>query len=676
MRRLPLLLAFLIAAAACSGDADDAGSGTVLLPVTSVATTETTTTTSATATTESFAGTEPAPEFPDGLDWLNVPGPLSLAALRGKVVLLDFWTYGCINCIHIIPDLERLEAEYPDELVVIGVHSAKFTNEGDTGNIRSVIARYGLTHPVVNDRDFAVWNQWGVNAWPTVVLIDPAGNVVGGHAGEGVYRVVQPVVDSLVAEFDGRGLIDRSPVDLETVTAPSTVLSFPGKVHVDEVGRRLFVADTNHHRIVIADLDTGRVLDVAGSGGRGLIEGGFELARFDQPQGMALSPDGNTLYVADVGNHAVRSLDLVWRTVDTVAGTGAKAPQYPPTSGIAPDVALASPWDLLLEDGVLAIAMAGSHQVWSLDLASGRLEAIAGSGSEGVDGGAALEASLAQPSGLAGDGSGTIFFADAESSSIRTVSDGVVGLLAGADTGLFDFGLTDGTGNAARFQHPLGAAYGHGALYVADTYNSAIRRIEVATGAVTTIAGSVPGWQDGTAARFNEPGGIDLSGDLLYVADTNNHAVRVVDLATGLTRTMVLFGIEEFQAPRDEAAAVVLDPVTLSAGEATLTLDVRLPDGYVVNDLAPFSVEWSGDGLSVDRGELSLVAPGFPLELALSGLAAPSGNLVLDVTTYYCTAAAKELCLIDQVRLVVPVTIAAGGVSTTVVVYEVPAPDA
>ncbi|MCL1693596.1 MAG: redoxin domain-containing protein, partial [Actinomycetia bacterium] len=202
---------------------------------------ETPPTTVVTPSGVSAAGTTPAPEFPDGLDWLNVEQPLDLEALQGKVVLLDFWTYGCINCIHIIPDLKRLEAEFADDLVVIGVHSAKFTNEGETDNIREVIQRYDLRHPVVNDVNFEVWDSWGARAWPTVALIDPAGNAVGIHAGEGVYDVVQPVIANLVAEFSATGGLDPTPlpVRLEQDRSPNTVLSYPGKIHADPSSDRI-----------------------------------------------------------------------------------------------------------------------------------------------------------------------------------------------------------------------------------------------------------------------------------------------------------------------------------------------------------------------------------------------------------------------------------------------------
>ena len=650
------LLLTLVLVGACTSE--QGSSGTVLAPDTTEAPAE--------YTGRSYAGTDPAPEFPDGLDWLNVDAPLSIAALRGKVVLLDFWTYGCINCIHIIPDLERLEAEYAEELVVIGVHSAKFTNEGDTDNIRNVIARYGLEHPVVNDSDFAVWDRWGVNAWPTVVLIDPAGNIVGGHAGEGIYGIFQPAIDALVEEFEFLGLLDRQPLDLSLPAAGASVLSFPGKVYADSTGERLFVADTNHHRVLVVEAATGQVLDVAGSGAPGFGDGDFDTARFDQPQGMALSADGNTLYLADLGNHAVRALDLAARTVTTLAGTGEQSPVYPPRDGEAATVVLSSPWDLLLVDDSLYVAMAGSHQLWVIDLVAGTAEAVAGSGAEGVGEGDALDVALAQPSGLAVDEAGNLYWADSESSSIRVLRpDGTVGLVAGSDSGLFDFGLQDGNGADALFQHPLGVAFDAGVLYVADTYNSVIRAIDISTGAVRILTGGDPGWQDGIAPRFNEPGGIAFAAGRLFVADTNNHAVRVVDPATGEASTLVLYGIEQYLPPVEPGAVITLDAVVAAPGEHQVAIDVQLPDGYVLNDLAPLVIQWSG---GVEPGEYRAVAPASPISVTLSGL---TGAVRIDVTVYYCEATAKELCLIDRAAYEIPFTVAAGRASHSALEHTV-----
>ncbi|MDJ0792350.1 MAG: thioredoxin-like domain-containing protein, partial [Acidimicrobiia bacterium] len=298
MKKLLLVLSMALVAAACTPAAEHSdASGESDGPAPSSSDSSTTTSYAG----ESFAGTVDAPEFPTGLDWINTATPLSLNELKGKVVLLDFWTYGCVNCIHILPDLERLEQEYAEELVVIGVHSAKFPNEGETENLRDIVQRYEIAHPVVNDRDFAIWNSWGANAWPTIAVIDPASRAVGIRAGEGVYDAVEPVIAALVAEFDAAGAIDREPIEfaLEAEQAPDRPLDYPGKVLARD--SRLFVSDTGHHRVLEVDPASGEVLAVFGSGTRGNEDGAAQEASFNAPQGLELV--GDTLYVADTNNH-------------------------------------------------------------------------------------------------------------------------------------------------------------------------------------------------------------------------------------------------------------------------------------------------------------------------------------------------------------------------------------
>jgi sugar lactone lactonase YvrE len=641
-----------------------------------------TTTGSSTTVADSYAGDTPAPDFPDGLDWLNTGRPLSLAELRGKVVLLDFWTYGCINCIHIIPDLKRLEAEYPGELIVIGVHSAKFDNEADTENIRQIILRYELEHPVVNDAGFEVWNTWGARAWPTTALIDPAGNVVGSHSGEGVYEVVEPVIASLVAEFDASGLLDRSPLDFTTEAEglPDTVLSFPGKVLATEDGR-LFISDTNHHRIVGADATTGEVFAVYGSGIAGFVDGPPTSASFFQPQGLALSPDGNVLFVADTGNHAVRAIGLDDGVVATVTGTGQQG-RWPPAGGLAPDVALNSPWALELRNDVLYVANAGSHQIWSIFLQSGLVAPAVGSAAEGTRNGLLANAELAQPSGLAFDDDGRLYFADSESSSIRwadvTQEGGYAGVLVGSDANLFDFGDVDGIGTDARLQHPLGIAYRAGVLYVADTYNSKIKQVDIDSREITTFLGDEHGWRDGTDPLFYEPGGISVAGDMLYVADTNNHAVRVVALPGGDTSTLVLKGIEQFEPDPLEAGyrgnIIDLPAITTGPGDGSITLAVVLPDGYKINDQAPSIVEWSVAGDVVSVADADLTGTTFPQQLP-AVFTEGEGTLRGDFTLIYCPEDAETLCLIEQFLVTIPLVVAGEATSPGLLLpYEIELP--
>ena len=490
----------------------------------------------------SIAGTTPAPSFPDELDWINTGGKkIELADLRGKVVLLDFWTYGCINCFHIIPDLKQLQEKHGDALVVIGVHSAKFESEGDTRRIRSIVQRYERTEPVVNDRNFDIWRAYGARAWPTLVLIDPAGNLVGQVAGEGHYELLDKAIGRLITEFDER--IDRTPLQLVPALEQmdDAFLRFPGKVLVDAESQRMFIADSNHHRIVIAD-PAGKVLQVIGDGKAGLRDGNFEDARFHQPQGLALN--GDTLFVADTMNNAIRRIDLDALEVETVAGTGEQVymqrDAYP-----AKGTPLNSPWDVLWHDSLLYIAMAGQHQLWTYDPARGRLAAFAGTRREALLDGPRLAAALNQPSGLATDGK-RLYFADAEASAIRYVDfeTGDVETIVG--TGLFDFGDVDGQGDVVRLQHPLGVTYGNGLLYVADTYNDKVKVIDPEKRTSRTLPGGERG--------LFEPGGLDFADGRLWIADTNNHRIAVV-AANGTALETVPVG-----TPSDTAAGADNQP--------------------------------------------------------------------------------------------------------------------
>ena len=225
-----------------------------------------------------------APELTGAAGWLNVPRPLSLEDLRGKIVLLDFWTYCCINCMHVIPDLERLEAKYPQELVVIGVHSAKFTNEKESANIRDAVLRYRIEHPVVNDASFAIWRRYGVRAWPTLVLIDPDGFIVGAVSGEGNYGVLDSAISAIIKEFGDRINRQPLPLSLEKDRTAPTLLLYPGKVLADIETGRLFIADSNHNRVIVADI-SGKALAIAGCGRAGRDDGPFDKACFQQSPG-------------------------------------------------------------------------------------------------------------------------------------------------------------------------------------------------------------------------------------------------------------------------------------------------------------------------------------------------------------------------------------------------------
>ncbi|MFK7819995.1 MAG: thioredoxin-like domain-containing protein, partial [Planctomycetaceae bacterium] len=353
-----------------------------------------------------------------GKEWLNASGPIQLKDLRGKIVILDFWTYCCINCMHVLPDLKYLEQKYPNELVVIGVHSAKFDNEKDSENIRQAIMRHEIEHPVVNDADMVIWRKFGARSWPTLAIVDPEGYYCGSQPGEGNRELLDAIVGRLVKYHRQKKTLDESPIkfSLEREKTKPTPLRYPGKVLADTEGNRLFIADTGNNRIVVTDMG-GTLLHVIGNGAIGLRDGSFEDAEFDHPQGMALAEE--QLYVADTENHVIRAVDLTNKTVSTIAGTG-KQSRRRVAGGPAKTTALNSPWALQHLDGILFIAMAGPHQIWQHVIGGDEVSVYAGSGAEDVVNGSLKQAALAQPSGLASDGN-WLYVADSEGSAIRRI---------------------------------------------------------------------------------------------------------------------------------------------------------------------------------------------------------------------------------------------------------------
>ena len=424
---------------------------------------------------------------------------------------------------------------------MIGVHSAKFPNEKGSSNVLMAVRRYQLEHPVINDGDFMVWQQYSCRAWPTLVFIDPSGNVIGKHEGEMSFDVLDNLMTQMVSEFDSQGILTRTPIDTFFVRPTSTPLNFPGKVLADETGDRLFIADTNHNRIVITSLD-GSVLQVIGSGAEGLTDGDFRSCSFNHPQGMSL--DSGSLYVADTENHAVREIDFTAGLVKTIAGTGEQG-HIREGRYAALEMKLCSPYDLVNHEGVLYIAMAGIHQLWSMDLKDGTIGSFAGTGGEAIDDGPLASAMLAQPCGITTDGQ-KLYFVDSETSSVRSADidpSGRVRTIVGLD--LFVFGDVDGSDHNVRLQHPIGINHHDGVLYIADTYNHKIKKIlPVTRSALTVLGDGTVGHVDGPAAqsRFSEPSGVSFANGKMYIADTNNHSIRVMDFESETVSTLNLNG--------------------------------------------------------------------------------------------------------------------------------------
>jgi thiol-disulfide isomerase/thioredoxin len=479
-----------------------------------------------------------ASEIDPELDRLGAPG-LSLEGLRGRFVLLDFWTFGCINCIHVAPMLAELERRFPDTLTVIGVHAGKFPFERVTEHIAMAMGRLDVRHPVINDRHYRTWRAYAIEAWPSIALVAPDGRLVGTQSGEFDVEQLAAVIAELSEQADAAGLLVRGPgpTFAHPWAEPASPLRFPARAVA--AGGRLYVSDAGNHRVLELAVDdepggpaSARVLRAWGAkGDAGFADGAEADARFRDPQGLAVSE--GALWVADRGNHAVRRVALDTGAVATVAGTGRLG-----VSALAPGVGTAmdlrSPWDVEPVPGGIAVAMAGSHQLWLLGTGDGRLSLVAGSGREDVTDGPATRATLAQPTGMSA-GAGRLCFTDAESSAVRylPLAGGRVTTVTG--TGLFDHGDVDGAGTAVRMEHVQDCAWLGDRLYVADTYNRKIKVVDP----VTSTAFALPG-AAGSGEAFAFPTGVAVMGDALVVVDADAHAVMLVNPGSGAVRSIAI----------------------------------------------------------------------------------------------------------------------------------------
>jgi thiol-disulfide isomerase/thioredoxin len=543
-----------------------------------------------------------APDLTGGVEWLNTSGEINLRDLKGKIVLLDFWTFCCINCIHVLPDLAYLEKKFDKEIVVIGVHSAKFDNEKETKNIREAIKRYEITHPVVNDANMTIWRKMNVRSWPTLVLIDPEGYYCGYVSGEGKRELLENVIGKLISYHRAKGTLDESPVhfDLEKYKDKPTPLKYPGKILADKKRKRLFISDSNHNRIVISDWN-GQLLDVIGSGKIGSNDGSFAESSFDHPQGMELVDD--ILYVADTENHLIRSIDLKNKKVTTLAGTGKQA-RFRANGGPLKTTALNSPWAMVHHDGILYIAMAGPHQIWKHKIGSGELSVFAGSGREDILDGTLEKSAFAQPSGIATDGK-SLFIADSEGSAIRKISlaSGEVSTVVGESNiprgqSLFSFGDVDGKGKAVRLQHPLGVIYSNGKLYITDTYNHKIKEVTLSAkegeSSCKTFFGNGKNDKGNSPESLSEPAGLALAGNEIFIADTNHHRIIRVNRKDKTARDFVINGLKPPVLPKttvkftENIPATTVESITIKPAEnIEMEIDLPIPEGYKLNSLFP-----------------------------------------------------------------------------------------
>lgn len=565
-----------------------------------------------------------------GRGWLNTGGEqVTLEDLRGKVVILDFWTFCCINCLHVLDELRPLEEEFADVLVTVGVHSPKFEHEADPDALAAAVERYTIEHPVLDDPELTTWQAYSARAWPTLVVVDPEGYIAAHLSGEGHVAGLYSLVRELVAEHEAKGTLHRGSGPYVPPAPVARDLKFPGKA-ISLAGRgtapgTFLVADTGHHRLLEVAEDLTTVLRAVGGGDpagageeqaglafptpgeKGHADGGPEQALFNEPNGLALLPEdvaervGYDVVVADTVNHRLRGLRLADGGVSTVAGNGvqklidserAKEASAGDAEDVAVDlsdlpgeptaISLSSPWDVAWDPaaGRVVIAMAGTHQLFDFDPVAGALAVHAGTGLEGLLDGDAGSAWFAQTSGLSLGPDGTLWAADSETSAVRwlrTGEDGRREVGTAVGTGLFDFGFVDGEAAQARLQHPLGVtALPDGSVLIADTYNGAVRRYAPAgeDAAGRPVAAAVS-----TVAR-----GLQEPSDVLVEHDADGAPAAIVVVETNAHRLVRLAVPEEYLTV-DEGARQTQRPRTpMVAGDVDLAIGFAAPSGQKLDD--------------------------------------------------------------------------------------------
>lgn len=485
-----------------------------------------------------YEGTEPAFEFPLNSDWINLKNPISMQDLKGKIVLLYFWKFTSIHSIQAIEEIKKLERKWKKELIPIGIHTPKFPAEMNQMNVQQATFKLEIDHPVLNDTHFFLSGQYNVSSWPYLVLIDPKGKIFGVQIGEGFQEGLDSILKGMVDEFREAKLINPNPIDkIQLIkNKPNTLLSFPTKLALNKNGTELFVSNSNRNQVLRIDLKTNRILEKIGSGERGFKDENFYAANFNYPQGLAI--DDNLLYIADSKNHSIRLANLKTKKVTTLAGIGELARSINVTGK---GVALSSPSDLVLHKNKLLITMQGVHQIWILDLLSTEIDIYAGRGNENLFDGKFSEASFAQPISLTKDDV-NYYILDAETSSVRTINykkEGKVKTLLGR--GLLEFGDSNGSLETAKLQYPMGIYCSNGILFIADTLNQKIKQIDLRKNEISTLAGNGKiGADNGylPESKFYNPEGIAVFQNKVYVADTNNHLIRIIHLDTNLVSNL------------------------------------------------------------------------------------------------------------------------------------------
>jgi len=482
-----------------------------------------------------------APSFPKELEVFNTDRPISLQDLEGRIVLIYFWSYSILECELLIKQIQQLEREFSDSLSVVGIHSPKFEGEKDREQLRKSILRLGIEHPIINDKDFRIWGKYGAKVWPTSMLITPLGDVSGFITGSTVYDALYEGIEALQTQFEMYlNPTKLIPLKRENLRTPQSVLSFPMGVIADPLTKKLYIADTANHRIVVTTTE-GQVLFVIGNGFAGFADGAFETAQFDSPQGLALL--NGDLYVADSGNNKIRRINTTSRFVETLP---IQEYSFEFDAEGTNDTGVFIPTGLLSYGKTLLIASSGNNLIFSFDTESEQLLPFAGSGRLQLKDGKNETVDFAQPTSIA-KAAGSLFVADSLSSSLRLMKEEensvVVTTISGKS--LFEYGDALGDTEHSLFQYPRALTYSSGKLFVTDSLNHKIKAIDPIAFQASLITGAEPGFVDGDfkEARFDFPTAITALDNSLYVCDTNNSAIRVVSLQNQTVNSLALHSL-------------------------------------------------------------------------------------------------------------------------------------
>lgn len=591
--------------------------------------------------------------------WFNVERPLEVSDLKGRIVLLDFWTYACVNCAQTLQQIKEWEKQFGSKLVVIGVHSGKFENEKNFAEIKKAIIRNDITHPVINDSNLRIWNSFEVKAWPTLVLLNPNGNVEKVYVGESEAEQAKSGIKRLIAKYKYE--LNRSPLPmaLEKTSIDGNVLSFPTKLeyaadfsYKSHHTPALFISNTGKNNILVTSL-SGDVMIKIGSGSVGMEDGSFDVASFNAPQGLLYR--AGKLYVADTGNHALREIDFKTGKVTTLVGSGQRGSVLSDQEIIeARSFELTSPTELEFFPNLdnIVIANSGTHQLLSYSVNKGTITLLAGSGAEGISDGKYPNNSLAQTADLSVFNK-KLYFLDSESSSLRVLDEaGEIKTLVGK--GLFDFGLKNGDRNEALMQHPLGLMVDDTGAYISDSFNHVIRKYDLTSGNLSLIAGSKKSGNNlgsSGSTEFDQPEGIVSVLNNFYIADANNN--RIVVLNRGNFSSSLLDVMPPLKLPKEGFVQYLPNlkklPDLAVKADAEITVKIDVKSGLKINEMGPSFInllEIAGDE------QVNLIAVADWREIKNKTLKFPQlsskKNYVLQGVIYYCEDKPNSLCYIKS----------------------------